>query len=808
MARGAHTQRTTDDTRYHQLYQPPPLVVVARGGSMSYTSVYYHQPPPYPPVPPEGPPAPPDPPPLREYSDGPPLALVLIVYILLMLLVTYCCVSHFHPRHPRHPRHSIFIRVAKSKQVGWIDAEVHQHVLEEKSTRRTSKVAPEQYSHVPAALERLNPDGKHSSAEAVAALAELKELAGTAEESQVFVEAGGTRLLLERLRVCPPSQAEDLRAIIRKLANPKSLHEAARGDEAERDAQRQRLADAVTGVFACIFTVLAIGVLLFLFSSLIAATSPPSNGELPEDHHHWLGTEALGWMLLILVGFAVVLSLPLNRAMHTYQLLLRQQLHTLDREVEELLADGTLRLLDVEWIKATPLPRLLRRQDLPPEAFVAPHTARRQYAERRRLVGVLSYRWLRPEHPDPCGQRLRTLKHLLTSTSLPIKSLFWDYASIPQRGVADDGSLLERTDEEKAQFSKGLSVMGNLYASFESTTVLQLKEVPAAPAEYDAASLGEFNMLPYDGSGWCNFEQGAASLVAGQWSNMRRTAMRLALLSKAMYEALGLLFGVIVSVFLCCWATHNSCLKEAHLSKESREQNRKTRGELFVRYALREKPPPTEAERQQQTAQLLKELTENKVKQCNHYFEPKLIEISDASLPQIPSLLYPPSVDELRTKVEASHFTGKGDHEMVIKMLDDFDRLLSGRLTKEQAQKRYGWMAGVVRTLKRPGELLIERALRREKTRMMKVSLLRLAHTDQIVHKVKTRFARLSKARRKSAAAEEHAGNAMTSIPEEEDGEGSQPAGNGKAAKGRNPSGRRAGSSPAAAARANRRGGS
>ena len=82
------------------------------------------------------------------------------------------------------------------------------------------------------------------------------------------------------------------------------------------------------------------------------------------------------------------------------------------------------------------------------------------------------------------------------------KGIFIDFVSVPQ---------WPRTEGDEAIFRKALSSMGSLYSSAESSTVLQCKIIPTPPADYD----GTYSDRPYDSSGWCNFEQGAAQLVTG-----------------------------------------------------------------------------------------------------------------------------------------------------------------------------------------------------------------------------------------------------------------------------------------------------
>lgn len=70
--------------------------------------------------------------------------------------------------------------------------------------------------------------------------------------------------------------------------------------------------------------------------------------------------------------------------------------------------------------------------------------------------------------------------------------IFFDFLSVPQRTVAEDGSVIERTDEEEAVFQECLPSMGTLYSINQ---VLILPEVP------DGDTLHE-----YVSSGWCTCE--------------------------------------------------------------------------------------------------------------------------------------------------------------------------------------------------------------------------------------------------------------------------------------------------------------
>ena len=93
-----------------------------------------------------------------------------------------------------------------------------------------------------------------------------------------------------------------------------------------------------------------------------------------------------------------------------------------------------------------------------------------------RGVAALSYGWVLPDECDPTGERLKIVQAALDA--LPhVEGLFWDQATLHQP---------PRTAEQDREFyEEALPVMTDLYASAVGTTVLQLKEIPARPDEYD-----------------------------------------------------------------------------------------------------------------------------------------------------------------------------------------------------------------------------------------------------------------------------------------------------------------------------------
>jgi hypothetical protein len=77
--------------------------------------------------------------------------------------------------------------------------------------------------------------------------------------------------------------------------------------------------------------------------------------------------------------------------------------------------------------------------------------------------------------PDPAGARLAVLKRALAQLDY-LEGVFFDFASLYQG---------PRTHEEKEIFTSALPAMNQLYASAVGTTVLQIKEIPRRPAEFD-----------------------------------------------------------------------------------------------------------------------------------------------------------------------------------------------------------------------------------------------------------------------------------------------------------------------------------
>ena len=166
-----------------------------------------------------------------------------------------------------------------------------------------------------------------------------------------------------------------------------------------------------------------------------------------------------------------------------------QALTALDDRLVSVLEAGDIRLVRSSWLLTLPEDyRIQRRQDLealersgtsPSPPLLSPKEAVALIRKGDRSAGSLSYGWPLQGNPDPTGHRLKILREAL-SVHVNIEAFFWDFASLFQK---------PRTEDEEAAFRRSIDVMGDLYASAIGTCVLQLKEIPPRPAEYDARAL-------------------------------------------------------------------------------------------------------------------------------------------------------------------------------------------------------------------------------------------------------------------------------------------------------------------------------
>mmetsp|Transcript_21557 Transcript_21557/g.64422 ORF Transcript_21557/g.64422 Transcript_21557/m.64422 type:complete len:673 (+) Transcript_21557:187-2205(+) len=224
------------------------------------------------------------------------------------------------------------------------------------------------------------------------------------------------------------------------------------------------------------------------------AALPYSIGVATCSVHEWTIFRGAAMYFLVMGPVAVVLAAFANAIFaERARKRLLERLVAVEGELPDVLRHGTIKLLSIDWLIAQPADYILsRRQELPSEAFVSQETAEELLSDGK--IAALSYRWIDPKHPDPHGWHLCALRKFLCNKGRRWKALMIDFASLPQKDERG-----ERTDEEDATFKIGLRSMSAVYAS-PRISVLQHKALP------------DTSLVPYDRSGWCTFEQAAASL--------------------------------------------------------------------------------------------------------------------------------------------------------------------------------------------------------------------------------------------------------------------------------------------------------
>eukprot|EP00900_Chrysochromulina_parva_P009826 jgi/Chrpa1/18845/Chrysochromulina_OHIO_Genome00025256-RA len=184
---------------------------------------------------------------------------------------------------------------------------------------------------------------------------------------------------------------------------------------------------------------------------------------------------------------ADVAAAAMSSAMSELDPEVKRELSALDHDLLEAFGRGDIALVRSAWLLAQlalqPDFRIVRRQDLKPVGGISPHLdpeeAKRLLLKGERAIGAFSFGWPTSGNPDPTGHRIKALWRALQERS-DIEALFWDFPSLYQ-----NSDQSPRTEEQERAFKRGLGVMGHIYASAIGTTVLQLKELPLRPPEYD-----------------------------------------------------------------------------------------------------------------------------------------------------------------------------------------------------------------------------------------------------------------------------------------------------------------------------------
>ena len=181
---------------------------------------------------------------------------------------------------------------------------------------------------------------------------------------------------------------------------------------------------------------------------------------------------------------------------------MKRELSELDHDLLEAFGRGDIALVRSSWLLAQLALqldyRIVRRQDLKPVGGITPHLepeeSKRLLLKGERAIGAFSFGWPTSGNPDPTGHRIEALRRALQERP-DIEAFFWDFPSLYQ-----NSNQSPRTEEQERAFKRGLGVMGHIYASAIGTTVLQLKELPLRPPEYDG-KLCLFDLAPgVDGS--------------------------------------------------------------------------------------------------------------------------------------------------------------------------------------------------------------------------------------------------------------------------------------------------------------------
>jgi len=150
-------------------------------------------------------------------------------------------------------------------------------------------------------------------------------------------------------------------------------------------------------------------------------------------------------------------------------------LRALDKRIIEVVRKGHIRMLDADYLRSGKITKMLRRQDMPKEAFLAPEVAAAHIEEGLRKAGGLTYGWQCCVDPDPTGAVIKAVIRFLKSPEgQHITCLFWDFSSLWQN---------PRSEEQDTEFGLALDVMAYLYASPVGTTVLRFKKMPPVPPE-------------------------------------------------------------------------------------------------------------------------------------------------------------------------------------------------------------------------------------------------------------------------------------------------------------------------------------
>ena len=151
-----------------------------------------------------------------------------------------------------------------------------------------------------------------------------------------------------------------------------------------------------------------------------------------------------------------------------------------------------------------------RCQDVPDAAKVS-LAEMEAWAKDEYTVGalIMSYPWLKKNHPDPHGEQLKQLAFVFKAFAAEARKyegcrvgVFWDYCSLPQR---DMEGVEDRSHALIARFKRALGGINTWYGH-QKTHVLLVKTRLPTGHTYT-------NTQPYEGRGWCFAENQMSAIV-------------------------------------------------------------------------------------------------------------------------------------------------------------------------------------------------------------------------------------------------------------------------------------------------------
>ena len=186
-------------------------------------------------------------------------------------------------------------------------------------------------------------------------------------------------------------------------------------------------------------------------------------------------------------------------------------------QVDPDLGDSPVKLIDGRFIVKTWKQggKIVRRQDLPNEAFIDLETLKRLPSGRGTCLRIIavSHPWQQPDHPDPKEVNLTLLGKVLErfidhDGEGTTYACFFDFMSCFQKGP--DG---KRTRFEAALFGKSMSSSMTWY-SHPNTVTFKLTKLPDDYPEGFVFPEGvEPNTAGYPDRGWCFCESSVSNLV-------------------------------------------------------------------------------------------------------------------------------------------------------------------------------------------------------------------------------------------------------------------------------------------------------